>query len=122
MTDDKLLTEAELELMNALWDVGSGTVRDVQAALPPGRAYTTVSTILRILVDKGFAVATPEGRAHRYAPAVSRADYQERSVRHLVGHVFEGDALALARHLVSGEVSADQLEALRRLVDARLGR
>ncbi len=121
--DDRLLTEAELELMTALWDLGGGTVRDVMAALPEGRepAYTTVSTFLRILVDKGFAAATPRGRTHVYTPLVAREQYEGRSLRHLVGRLFGGDPVALVRRLVSTEgVSEADLERLAALVDERL--
>ena len=65
---DRLLTEVELELMSILWRLGSGSVRDVMAELPEerrGLAYTSVSTVLRILEQKGFVSSTPAGKTHR---------------------------------------------------------
>jgi len=124
MTDiERLLTDAELELMRILWDRGEGTVRDVLAHLPPERdlAYTTVSTTLRILEGKGFVTARKEGRSHVYAPAEAKPRYEARSVRHMLGALFGGDRLALMRQLIDpDEVDRDELIELRSLLDARL--
>ena len=118
---DRLLTDAELAHMRALWDVGEGGVREVQAALPPGeadRAYTTTASILKILENKGFARSRRQGRALRWSAAVARDAYQATSVRHVVDTVFEGDALGLLRQLVQAEaLGADELAAMRALVE-----
>ena len=122
MSDERLLTEAELELMTALWDLGEGTVRDVMAVLPPERAYTTVSTLLRILEQKGFVTPRAEGRRHVYVPAVPREGYERRGVRHLLSRLFRGDAVGLVRRLVEDDeaLSEDALRELRHLVDEKL--
>ena len=74
----RLLTESELELMTILWRLRGGTVADVLAALPSDRplAYTSVSTILRILEQKGVLTTEKVGRGHRYLPAVAKGDYE----------------------------------------------
>jgi len=116
-----LLTDAELELMAILWTHGPSTAREVHGQVPDGRAYTTVSTILRILVDKGFAEAHPRGRAHVYGPLVSRADYQLRKLRSVVQGLFDGSAVDLVRQLVrSEELSPTELDQLRDFVDTEL--
>ena len=122
MPDERLLTEAELELMIPLWDLGEGTVRDVMAQLPPDRAYTTVSTLLRILEQKGFVAPRVEGRRHVYVPLVAREGYERRGVKHLLARLFRGDALGLVRHLVEDDesLSDDALRELQRLVDDKL--
>lgn len=122
MTDERLLTEAELELMTTLWDLGEGTVRDVMAQLPPERAYTTVSTLLRILEQKGFVSPRAEGRRHVYVPVVPRDGYERRGVRHLLSRLFRGDAVTLVRHLVEDDdaLSDDALRELQQLVDEKL--
>ena len=119
----RLLTDAELELMSTLWDHGPGTVRQTLGRLGEGRApaYTTVSTILRILVDKGFATATPQGRTHVYAATIDRQGYQGRSLRQLVGGLFGGNPVELVRRLVdSDDVTEADLRALQALVDQEL--
>ena len=116
--DDRRLTEAELELMNVLWKRGEGSVNDVMELLPEGRAYTTVSTILRILEQKGVIDARKEGRGHIYKPLLAKDDYETRTVRDVVEKVFEGAPVALARQLLQTEkLSSGDLAELRKLID-----
>jgi len=118
---DRLLTEVELELMRILWDLGAGTVRDVMGKLPADRqlAYTSVSTILRILEQKGALDSRKRERAHVYVPAFGRADYQAFALQQVVGKVFEGEPLALARRLVDAGLSDEEIAELHRHLDAR---
>jgi predicted transcriptional regulator len=116
----RLLTEAELELMTALWRLGEASVSELLKQLPRGQelAYTTVSTIVRILEQKKFVKSRKEGRGHLYAPAVSREDYEARSVKHMVNSVFEGAPVGLARQLLkSGGLSPGELNEIRALLD-----
>jgi predicted transcriptional regulator len=120
---DRLLTDVELEVMAILWRLGKGSVHDVLGELPRGRdlAYTTVSTTLRILEQKEFVKSTQAGKRHVYAPRVTKARYEKRSVGHVVENVFEGDAGALVRTLVDGGALDDEeMRALRALLDERL--
>lgn len=122
MTNSRLLTEAELELMVILWEHDSASVREVVDSLTRPRAYTSIATILRILEDKGFARSERVGRTLRYSAAVSRAGYEARNLRHLVAGLFGGNPLALVRRLVDADtLSADDLAAMQQLIDARLG-
>src|SRR5688500_1724436 len=119
----KPLTEVELELMNILWRLDGGTVNDVLAALPSDRplAYTSVSTILRILEQKEVVTSEKLGRGHRYVPRVSRQDYEGFALAHVMGKVFDGQPLALVRRLVDAELlSRDDLAALQDLLDQQL--
>ena len=116
----KLLTEAELELMTILWKLGEGSVADVMAGLPEGRAlaYTSVSTILRILEQKKILKTRKEGRGHIYIPALAKAEYEARTVQHMVENVFEGAPVALARHILKNQnMSAEELAELRSLLN-----
>ncbi len=118
---ERLLTESELELMRILWDLGEGSVRDVMASLPAERelAYTTVSTFVRILEKKGFVTSRKEGRTHVYRPVVERPRYEARTLRHVLGSLFDGSPAALVRRLVSDKSISDQeLAELRALLDA----
>jgi predicted transcriptional regulator len=110
----KLLTDAELDLMEVLWRCGAQSARQAHGELTDTRALTTVSTILRILADKGFVQVQAQGRAHSYAPAITRAGYRRRQVKHVIGTLFEGSASALVRELVQdGELDADELARLQ---------
>ena len=118
----RLLTEAELELMTILWRTSGGTVADVLAALPPDRtlAYTSVSTILRILEQKGVVTSEKVGRGHRYIPAVEKGDYQAFALDQVVDKVFGGQALSLVRQLVdTAGLTRKDLAALKALLNER---
>jgi predicted transcriptional regulator len=119
----KLLTEAELELMAILWRLGEGSVNDVIAGLPKGRdlAYTSVSTILRILEQKKIVTSRKEGRGHVYVPKLTRDEYEQTSVQHLVTKVFEGAPAQVVRRLIETEgMSEADLVAIRKLLNDKL--
>ena len=119
----KLLTETELELMNILWRLKEGTVHDVLEALPEERplAYTTVSTMLRILEQKGILRARKVGRGHVYKPQLHKQEYETQSVTHLVDKVFDGTPLALVHRLLdTNRLSREELLDLQKMLGKRL--
>ena len=116
----KLLTKTELELMTILWRISEGTVAEVIEELPAGRdlAYTSVSTILRILEQKSIVETRKEGRSHTYKPTVSKNDYEAKMVKHVVERVFEGLPVALVRQLLGAvDLSENDLDELSSLID-----
>src|SRR4051812_37720195 len=120
---DKLLTQVELELMTLIWKIGGGGVHDVLAALPSGRelAYTSVSTILRILEQKGFLESKKEGRGHRYLPLVTKEAYESTTLQHMVTRVFDGTPTSLVKRLLEvGDLSQEDLKEIQNLLDERL--
>lgn len=120
----KLLTEVELEMMTVLWEKGPVTVTEVQAALGPQRklAYTSVSTMLRILEQKGAVESRKEGRGHVYLPRLQKQDYEARSLRHLVDRVFGGAPAHLVERLLDSTVLSDQeLGDIRKMLDEKWG-
>lgn len=121
----RILTELELAVMVRLWELGEGSAARVQEALLPERplAYTSVSTVLRILEQKGVVASRKEGRGHVYVPRLARAVYERAAVRHVVGKVFGGERVALVRRLFEDEaLSAEELRALRELIAGRRAR
>lgn len=118
--DEKLLTEVETELMTILWRIQEGSVADVIEQLPKQRdlAYTSVSTILRILEQKKALKTRKEGRGHTYIPVITKSDYEARTVRHVVEKVFDGTPLALAKQLINtSQLTAEEIKELRALLD-----
>lgn len=116
---EKRLTDVELELMGLLWKLGEGTVTDVQAALPPSRplAYTSVSTMLRILESKGVVRTRKQGRGHVYVPAIRKSEYEAHAAKDVVDRVFEGMPLALIRQLLENvQLSDEEVSELRSLI------
>jgi BlaI family penicillinase repressor len=85
------LTRAEEQVMLVVWQLGPCFVKDVQAALPttPALAYTTVSTIVRLLAQKGFVGHEAFGRTHRYFPLVQQDDYRQFLLAKLLSQYFD---------------------------------
>lgn len=116
----KPLTAVELEMMNVIWRIGPCSVAQVLEQLSPKRelAYTSVSTIVRILEQKGFVTSEKVGRGHLYSAAIAKDDYQAMSLAHLVNNVFEGTPSLLVRRLLDshtlGEEELAQIKSLLR--------
>lgn len=118
--EEKQLTEVELELMTVLWKKGEGSVNDVLEALPPQRklAYTSVSTILRILEQKGVLKTRKEGRGHVYIPLLEKAAYEARTIQNVVNNVFDGAPVALVKQLLDNvELRPAEIDALKALIE-----
>jgi len=119
---DAIFTERELDVMDILWRDGSGTVSDVKERISDDLAYTTVLTILRTLEQKGFVGHKPEGRAYRYHPLVGKEEARESHLRRLTRKLFGGSRELLMAQLVSdGDLTREELERLRSMLDQRLG-
>ena len=119
-SEEKMLTDVELELMTILWKIQEGSVTDVIAQLPKNRelAYTSVSTILRILEQKQILTTRKEGRGHIYIPSIKKSDYETRAVKNVVDRVFDGTPVALVRQLLTaGDLNAKDLQELKDLIN-----
>lgn len=115
------LTEAELRLMDVIWEKGSATVGEVAEALPRdlGLAYNTVLTTLRILEEKGYLEHTKskEGRAFVYRALVGRNEAGRNAVRYLVSRFFRNSPELLVLNLLEDEnLDARELARIRALL------
>lgn len=91
MSDLKELTRAEDQVMQILWSIGRGVVRDIMDKMPePKPAYNTVSTIVRILESKGFVDHKAYGKTHEYFPIVSRDKYTRFYLNNMIMGYFNG--------------------------------
>jgi predicted transcriptional regulator len=113
------LTEAELRLMEVLWQKGAATVGDVTAALPPPPlAYNSVLTTMRILERKGYVKHEEAGRAYIYRPIVAREEAAGHAVGHLLSRFFDNSAGTLALRLIETErPSSAELQRLKALIE-----
>jgi predicted transcriptional regulator len=112
----RTLTDAELRLMEVLWERGSGAVSDVVDGLPNtvSLAYSTVLTTLRVLEQKGYLRHEKEGRAFVYRPLVGREQARDSATTHLIRRFFSGSPELLMLNLVERrKLSAKQLKELR---------
>jgi len=114
----KVLTKAELRIMDVLWEKRQATVADVVASLPPPPlAYTTILTMLRILEQKEVVARTPDGRAHIYHPIVERDEAATSAVSDVVRSFFSDSKTALAVRLMEQErPSQDELASIKALI------
>jgi len=114
------LTEAELRIMNVLWERGSATVHEVLQALPtePTLTYNSVLTIIRILEKKGYVKHAKDKRAHVYTPQVDRKDASRFEVKHLVKRFFgNSDELLVLNILEEKSIDPVELDRLRQLLE-----
>ena len=112
-------TRAELRILNALWELKSGTIEEIihhpSFSSPPN--YKTTQTILRIMEEKGLARHTTGGRVFVFEPAVSREWVEKMSVRTILEQNFGGSpAKLLVNLLESGPVAEKELEELEALI------
>lgn len=116
------VTDAELEVLRALWELGEATIRALADRIyPNGGAseYATVQKLLERLEDKGYARHRTEGRQNVYAARLGREDLVARRLRETADALCGGSLTPLLTHLVSGaRLSKHELRELRRLVDA----
>ncbi len=115
------VSEAESEVLTVLWDLGLGTVRQVNDVLEQrGRrwAYTTVQTLLQRLEDKGCVVRDTTGFAHVYRAAASRDELILRRLRSVAEELCGGVAAPLVLALVQGHrYSPEEIRRFRDLLD-----
>jgi predicted transcriptional regulator len=114
-----VLTEQELEIMKLVWGLDHPTVRDVYEALLERRkiAYTTVMTMMNLLVDKGHLKRTRKERAYVYRPSRPRSETVGVMVKDFVGRVFDGSAKPLLVQLVEdGGLSEKEVDELRAMI------
>jgi predicted transcriptional regulator len=119
-TKSATLTEAELRIMNVLWDRGPGTVHDVLQALPekPALAYNSVLTIVRILETKGYVKHVKDKRAHVYMPSIDRKDATRFEVSHLVSRFFGNSHEKLLLNILEEQsIDTEELARMRELLE-----
>lgn len=98
------LTKAEEEIMQVLWQIEKGFVKDIIEKLPePKPAYNTVSTIVRILEKKKFVGYNSFGKSHQYFPLVAQENYTKHSLNKLAKGYFNGSFKSMVSFFVNQE-------------------
>ncbi len=119
----KELTKAEEQVMNILWQIKTGFVKDILAHFEePKPAYTTVSTIVRILEEKGFVGHKAYGKAHEYFPLVDKTTYTRSMMKGILSKYF-GNSLKQMVSFFTHEkgLTASELEELKRIIEDEIG-
>lgn len=115
----KELTKAEEEIMQILWRIEKGFIKDVLDELPePKPAYNTVSTIVRILERKGFVGYKAYGKTHEYFPLISKDIYTRQLMKGLVRNYFSNSFQKMVSFFTdSSKLSLKELEELREMMN-----
>jgi BlaI family penicillinase repressor len=110
----KTLTKAEEQVMQVLWRLGRGFLKEIiEGTAEPKPHSNTIATVLKILVEKGFVEYEIQGRNNLYRPKVSKSDYGKKSINNLVKGYFEGSPAKLVSQFVSdNKLSLQELEEL----------
>ncbi|MCC9135522.1 BlaI/MecI/CopY family transcriptional regulator [Pontibacter silvestris] len=114
----KELTKAEEEIMQVLWKLEQGFVRDILEKLPePKPAYNTVSTIVRILENKGFVGHEAFGKSHQYYPVVPQDQYKSYFLKNFMSGYFGGSFEKLVSFFAKdNNLNVQELDQLMRHV------
>jgi len=118
----KKLTHAEEQIMQVLWELEKGFVNDIVSQLPdPKPAYNTVSTIVRILEQKGFIAHKAYGRTHEYYPLINKDEYSREYLDNFTQNYFSNSYKALASFFAQSEtLSMKELEEIKILVEKQI--
>jgi BlaI family transcriptional regulator, penicillinase repressor len=116
------LTRAEEEIMQILWVIKKGFVKNMVEHFPdPKPAYNTVSTIVRILENKGFVGHTAYGKTHEYFPIVGKDEYRKQYLNSMLHNYFGGSFKQLASFFVKNEkMGIRELEDILKLMKNEL--
>nr|WP_223252728.1 BlaI/MecI/CopY family transcriptional regulator [Owenweeksia hongkongensis] len=115
----KELTKAEEEIMQILWELDGGFVKDIIAEISePKPAYNTVSTIVRILVQKEMVDHTSHGKSHRYHPLITKEEYSKYKMDNLMSGYFEGSFSNMVSFFVKKkQLNTKELDDILKIIE-----
>ncbi|MEQ6167578.1 BlaI/MecI/CopY family transcriptional regulator [Ekhidna sp. MALMAid0563] len=118
----KELTKAEEQLMQILWGLEKAYLKDIVEQYPePAPAYTTISTVVNVLVKKGFIGFNTHGKSREYYALISKEKYTRQSMNGLMSSFFDNSAKKFASFFASQEeLSVEELKAIRKLIDEQI--
>lgn len=118
---EKKLTKAEEQVMQHLWALKHGFLKDIVEKYDvPRPAYTTVSTVIRVLVRKGFIGFIVYGKINEYFPKVTKAEYFQKQVTPMLSSYLNDSPSALASYFANSKLGLAELEDIKKLIDERI--
>jgi predicted transcriptional regulator len=113
-------TEAELTLLNILWQMGPATVREIHNTVSTTQktGYTTVLKILQIMHEKALVIRDETNRAHVYAAADSEIHTQSSLIKDLISKAFGGSTSKLVMRAIDESTSAEEIDDIRQLLNS----
>ncbi len=115
----KRLTKAEEQIMQILWDLEKGLVRDVIEKLPdPKPAYNTVSTVIRVLEKKGFVDHKAYGTTYEYFSLINKEDYTRVNFSYLMKNYFNNSFPEMAAFFArENNLSLEELQDMIKMTE-----
>jgi predicted transcriptional regulator len=113
-------TEAELTLLNILWQMGPATVREIHntVSVTQKTGYTTVLKILQIMHEKALVIRDETNRAHVYAAADSETHTQSSLIKDLISKAFGGSTSKLIMRAIDESTTAEEIDDIRQLLNS----
>jgi BlaI family transcriptional regulator, penicillinase repressor len=119
--EQRSLTRAEEQVMQYLWSLEKAYLKDLVEQFPePRPAYTTISTVVRVLVKKGFIGFKTYGKINQYYPIVTKQKYFQRSVKPMLSNYLNNTPTALVSFFANEKLNLSELEELKKLVDDKI--
>lgn len=118
----KELTKAEEQIMQYLWRLEKAFLKDIVDQFPePKPAYTTISTVIRVLVKKGYIAFNTYSKVHEYYPLVKKSEYFNAHFKEVVSRFFNGSVSNFTSMFTEGDdISISELEKIKKLVDKKI--
>ena len=116
------LTKAEAQIMHYIWELEKSFLKDIVEAFPePRPAYTTISTVIRVLVKKGYVDFNTYGKIHEYYPLVSQKAYFQKHVKSIINKHFDGSVVSFASFFTGDDaIDLGELEEIKQLIDQKI--
>lgn len=113
------LTKVEERIMQQLWKLKKAFVKDIIEELQddPKPPYNTISSVIRILVNKGYVKYKAYGKTYEYSPAISKAEYRNARLKKIMSNYFGNSPASLVSHIVKEEsLSKEEIRQLKKLI------
>ncbi len=118
----KELTKAEEQVMQYAWELKKAFLKDIVEQFPaPRPAYTTISTVVRVLVRKGFLSFETFGKIRQYFPTISKEQYFQKHMNSVINNFFSGSKSKFAHFFTEDEdLDLTELEEIKQLIDSKI--
>ena len=120
--ENKELTKAEEQVMQYLWNLKKGVLKDIVDEFPkPGPAYTTIATVIRVLVKKKFIGFKTYGKTNEYYPLISKEKYFKGHMKTVINNFFSGSESNFVSYFAnSNDLNLSELEKLRKIIEDKI--
>ena len=114
----KELTKTEERIMLIFWKIKKGFVKDVIEQLPDNPPYNTISSVVRILVDKEYLSFKAYGKTYEYYPIIKKSEYRKTQLKKVISEYFGDSPASLLSHIVNEEkLDAEEIRKMKEIID-----